>query len=188
MSWRRLLAALAIFVGLEIVVFAVFLNRQLDELDAATAEVETLKSDYVSKKRMAANLDLHREQMRQADRLLGLTRVELPDKPEKTFAGVRAAAKAHGLRLDVLASGEYERQREFYAETSARVVVTGRFHQVGAFISDVHHLPASVRFGTFVIERAPQRGMVTLKGTVRAFRYLTDEEVAAGRKAAKAKP
>lgn len=188
MTWRRLVAATGIFIAVEIAAVALFLGPKLDELDAVRADTEKLKEDYVSKKRMAVNLDVHREQMRLMDGMLRETLFDLPDESERVFAGVRSAAIARGLRVDVLAPGQQEWRREFYAETAARVVVTGHFHRVAAFVSDVAHLPASVRMDTFVIERAPQPGQVTLDGVVRAYRYLSPEEFAAMRKAASAKP
>lgn len=187
MSWRQLVGAIVVFFVVLIALAFVSEHLRSDRVDAAYSEVEALKSEYLRKKAMALHLDAYREQRRELDRMLGATLVRLPDKSDRTFAGVRSAAKARGLRLDVLAAGKADWRRDFHAQTPARIVVTGRYHQVGAFIADVGRLPASMRIEPFVIERSPQPGMVTLKGVLLAYRYLSDEEVGAQRKAA-AKP
>jgi type IV pilus assembly protein PilO len=185
MTWRRLVAALGVFLVLEAAAFALVWGPELEELDALTVEVRTMRSEYVDKYDMAVNLAEYRKQLRELDRMFGELLVELPDRADRSFAGVRSAAAARGLRLDVLAPARSDWFRDFYVETGARIVVTGRYHQVGAFLADVGRLPASTMLETFVIERAAQPGMVTMRGVVSSYRYSTDEEMAARRAAAK---
>jgi type IV pilus assembly protein PilO len=91
------------------------------------------------------------------------------------------------LRVEVLVTANRDWLREFTVETPARLVVTGRYHQVGAFLADLGRQPRSMRVNNFVIERSSQPGMVTMKGVVSIHRYLTDEEAAVERKRAETK-
>jgi Tfp pilus assembly protein PilO len=67
MTWRRVAAAVAIFLGLEVAAFALFVDRMSDQVDTATAELERATNDYLQKKRIAVNLDAYRQQGRELD-------------------------------------------------------------------------------------------------------------------------
>ncbi|HET7670346.1 MAG TPA: type 4a pilus biogenesis protein PilO, partial [Burkholderiales bacterium] len=75
--------------------------------------------------------------------------------------------------------------RDFYAERPINVRVTGSYHDMGAFASDVGQLPRIVTLNDVAISAA--KDGLTMDVTARTFRYLDDEEVAAQRKSAAAK-
>jgi len=185
MTWRQLIGAIVVFVLVFVALTWATLPLRSDRREAAREKVEDLKFEYAFKKMRAMDLEVYREQMREAERLHDALRVQLPDKADRTFVGVRSAAKARGLRLDVLAAAKDDWRREFYVQAPARIVVTGRYHQVGAFLADVGRLPSSTRIEPFVIERSSQPGMVTLKGVVLAYGHVSNEELAAQRMAGK---
>lgn len=187
MAWRSIVGATVVFlVVFPVVLIAGVLAVPLDYFDrrgVAQNEVDRLKNEWMRKKRMALNLHVHRQELRDIDRLLRKIAPDLPDASDRTFSAVRSAVNAHRLRLDALAAAQAETITEFYAYRVAQVGVTGRYHQVGAFIADVSRLPGSMTFESFVIQRSTQPGLVAMKGVLRAHRDLSDEEVAAMLKA-----
>jgi type IV pilus assembly protein PilO len=62
--------------------------------------------------------------------------------------------------------------------------VTGKFHDIGAFASDIAHLSRIVTLnGISVTPISKDSGMLTLDTTARTYRYLDQEEIEAQKKA-----
>jgi type IV pilus assembly protein PilO len=72
---------------------------------------------------------------------------------------------------------------DFYAELPINVKITGNYHDMGAFASDVAQLPRIVTLNDVVVSN--ERGVLALEAIAKTFRYLDEEELAAQRKAAK---
>lgn len=176
----------AVFLAVLVVAYLFVLLPQSDELDALRASLEGLKAQYLSKKKQAVNLDLLREQVREADRLFGALLRDLPNRFDRRFGDVAAAAQRRGVRIEVLLPERDERAREFYAELAAYLRVRGRYHDIGAFVGDLAAAPGSLLLHDLSLDPSATPGQVTLAATLRAFRYLDDEEVAARRKSARA--
>jgi type IV pilus assembly protein PilO len=78
--------------------------------------------------------------------------------------------------------------RDYYAELPISLKVAGKYHDIGAFASDVAHLSRIVTLNDLsVIANPKDPSTLTLEGTARTFRYLDSEEVQAQRKAAATK-
>jgi type IV pilus assembly protein PilO len=75
--------------------------------------------------------------------------------------------------------------KEYYAELPIAVRVTGRFHDVGSFASDVANLSRIVTLNNLSVLPGKD-GVLTMDATAKTFRYLDGDEVAAQRKAAPA--
>jgi type IV pilus assembly protein PilO len=65
---------------------------------------------------------------------------------------------------------------EFYAETPIHVKVTGGYHDIAAFVSDVSKLSRIVTLQDISMEPAKD-GVMNMDAVVRTYRYLDDEEV-----------
>jgi len=67
------------------------------------------------------------------------------------------------------------------------VRVTGTYHDMGAFASDVGQLPRIVTLNDVTIVADDKKGasQLTMDATARTFRYLDDDELSAQRKASK---
>ena len=70
--------------------------------------------------------------------------------------------------------------------------VTGRYHDIGAFSSDIAHLSRIVTLNNLSVAPSTDKdksGALVLEATAKTFRYLDPEEIAAQRNAsAKANP
>ena len=76
--------------------------------------------------------------------------------------------------------------RDYYAELPISVRLTGSYHDIAAFTSDIASLPRIVTLNNMSIgmpNNAPTP--LTLEATAKTFRYLDADEIAAQRKAAK---
>jgi type IV pilus assembly protein PilO len=191
-TWRaapKIVVLLAILVGVPVVGFLVFNQGQIEELEAGHDKEEKLKLEYVGKKKQAINLDLHRQQLREIDTQFGALLKQLPNKSQMDalLVDINQAGLGRGLQFELFKPAGAEIRREFYAELPIDVRVTGTYHDMGAFASDVGQLSRIVTLKDVVISSGKD-GILTLDAIARTFRYLDDDEVAEQRKAAKKGP
>ena len=185
----KILVLLAILVGIPVAGFFVFNQPQIEELEAGQAKEVKLKEEYVNKKKQAVNLDLHRQQLREIDTQFGALLKQLPNKSQMDalLVDINQAGLGRGLQFELFKPAAAETRREFYAELPINVKVTGNYHDMGAFASDVGQLSRIVTLQNVEI-RSAKDGLLTMDATARTFRYLDDDEVAQQRKAAKKGP
>jgi type IV pilus assembly protein PilO len=101
---------------------------------------------------------------------------------------INQAGLGRGLQFELFKPAAAESRKEFYAELPIQVKVTGTYHDMGAFASDVGQLSRIVTLQNVSIVADPQTGVLTMDATARTFRYLDDDEVAEQRKAARKGP
>ena len=77
--------------------------------------------------------------------------------------------------------------RDYYAELPISIRVVGKYHDVGAFASDVANLSRIVTLNNLSIAPATKDAgsNLTMEATARTFRYLDAEEIQAQKAAAK---
>ncbi|MGQ0547472.1 MAG: type 4a pilus biogenesis protein PilO [Betaproteobacteria bacterium] len=182
----KALRPLAVFLAVLGAAYALALTAKRDELEKAREALQALKAQYLSKKQQAVNLDLLREQVREADRLFGVLLRDLPNRVDRQFGDVAGAAKKRGVRIEELRPEAQERARDFYAELAAYLRVSGRYHDIGAFVGDLAAAPGSLLLHDLSVDAAAAPGQVTLAATLRAFRYMDEDEIATRRKALRA--
>jgi len=182
----KILVLLAILVGVPVAGFFAFNQGQIEELEAGQEKETKLKGEYVNKKKQAINLDLHRQQLREIDTQFGALLKQLPNKSQMDalLVDINQAGLGRGLQFELFKPAGSEMRREFYAELPIDVRVTGTYHDMGAFASDVGQLPRIVTLNDVTINAA--KDGLTMDVTARTFRYLDDDEVAAQRKSAAA--
>ena len=183
----KIVVLLAILVGIPIAGFFAINQGQIDELEQGQQKEAKLKEEYVGKKKQAINLDLHRQQLREIDTQFGALLRQLPNKSQMDalLVDINQAGLGRGLQFELFKPAPQETLREFYAELPIQVKVTGNYHDMGAFASDVGQLSRIVTLNDVKID-AGKDGNLTMESTARTFRYLDDQEVANQRKAAAA--
>ena len=159
-------------------------SDQLAELEGKQKEEETLKQQYLDKKRQAVNLDLYIEQLAEIDRSFGALLKQLPNKSEieALLIEVNQAGLGRGLQFDLFRPGA-EQVKDFYAELPISVKINGGYHDFGAFAADIAKLPRIVTLNNISIVPGKD-GVLALDATTKTFRYLDEEEVARQKKAA----
>jgi type IV pilus assembly protein PilO len=184
----RVLAA----IGVMIVVLAggwyFYWSDQMDALDRGAAEEVKLKDDYKVKIQQAVNLDALRKQKEQVGEYVSTLEKQLPSKAEMDalLSDINQAGLGRGLSFELFKPGQVI-VRNYYAELPIAIKVRGRYHDVGAFTSDIANLPRIVTLNKMSLVAGKDNGELTLDATAKTFRYLDESEVAAQRAAKKGK-
>ena len=158
---------------------------QFEALDRVQAEEGKLREAYASKKAKAVNLELYVQQLREIEQSFGALLKQLPNKSEMDalLTDINQAGLGRGLQFELFKPATQERLADFYAELPMSVRVTGSYHDMGAFASDVAQLPRIVTLNDIVI--ANDKGTLTMDAVAKTFRYLDEDEVARQRRSAK---
>jgi len=182
----KIVVLLAVLIGVPVAGFFGVNQGQIEELEAGQQKEEKLKQEYVGKKKQAINLDLHRQQLREIDTQFGALLKQLPNKSQMDalLVDINQAGLGRGLQFELFKPAGAEMRRDFYAELPIQVKVTGNYHDMGAFASDVGQLSRIVTLNDVAIT-AGGDGNLTMDAVARTFRYLDDEEIAQQRQAAK---
>ena len=180
------IAVLGLLVVLILVAGAFFdWKDQLDALDRAQDEEAKLRVSYSEKKAKAVNLELYVQQLKEIEQAFGALLKQLPNKSEMDalLTDINQAGLGRGLQFELFRPATRERIAEFYAELPITVRVTGTYHDMGAFASDVAQLPRIVTLNDIGIVN--DKGTLVMDATAKTFRYLDEDEIAKQRKSAK---
>jgi type IV pilus assembly protein PilO len=155
-----------------------------EDLDRVKQEEEKLKKDYLDKKRQAINLPELKKQLVQVGQYVATLEKQLPSKSEMDalLTDINQAGLGRGLQFELFRPGSVN-VKEYYAELPIAVRVTGNYHDLGAFASDIANLSRIVTLNDMSIATTPT-GALGMDTTAKTFRYLDQEEVAAQRKGA----
>ena len=158
---------------------------QIEILDKAQATEVKLKEEYASKKARAVNLELYVQQLKDIEQSFGALLKQLPNKSEMDalLTDINQAGLGRGLQFELFKPAAQERMADFYAELPINVKITGNYHDMGAFASDVAQLPRIVTLNDINIVN--DKGTLTMDAVAKTFRYLDEEEVAKQRAKAK---
>lgn len=189
-SWPTLpKVGLLAILFLVIVALGAFFDwkEQYESLQTAEAQEARLKEEYGSKKAKAVNYDLYVAQLKEVEQSFGALVKQLPNRSEidALLTDINQAGLGRGLVFELFRPAAQEKMAEFYAELPIRVRITGNYHDMGAFASDVAQLPRIVTLNDVSIVN--EKGALALEGVAKTFRYLDEEEIARQRAAARAK-
>jgi type IV pilus assembly protein PilO len=180
----KALVLVAILVVIPVAGYFFDTATQIEMLELGQQEESRLKQQYLDKKRQAINLDLHRQQLREINVQFGALLRQLPDKSQMDalLVDINQAGLGRGLQFELFRPGS-DAVREFYAELPISVKVIGTYHDMGAFASDIGQLSRIVTLNDVTIS-TQKDGNLVMDATARTFRYLSDDEANAQRKAA----
>jgi type IV pilus assembly protein PilO len=186
-SWPglpRYLLCMAVTVLVVVALWFLWLDSSDVELDAERAKEITLRESYKKNLAQAVNLDALKKQREQVQQYVTQLEKQLPSKAEMDalLSDVNQAGLGRSLQFDLFRPGAVV-VREYYAELPISLRVTGRYHDVGAFASDVANLSRIVTLNNLTITPA-RDGTLSMDATAKTFRYLDADEVSAQRKAA----
>lgn len=161
-------------------------SKQVEELDRLRQAESQLKEQYKSKLQQAINLEELRKQKEQVSQYVLTLEKQLPSKAEMDalLSDINQAGIGRGLQFELFRPGQTN-LKEYYAELPIAVKVSGRYHDLGAFTSDIANLPRIVTLNNLNIQTGKD-GTLSLDATAKTFRYLDEEELAAQRKARQA--
>jgi len=159
---------------------------QFDALEVAQGEETKLREQYAQKKVKAINFELYVQQLKEVEQSFGALVKQLPNRAEidSLLTDINQAGLGRGLQFELFRPAAQERMADFYAELPIAIRITGNYHDMGAFASDVAQLPRIVTLNDVGI--ANNGGTLTLDATAKTFRYLDEEEIAKQRATAQA--
>jgi type IV pilus assembly protein PilO len=180
-------------VGLLVLVLALILGAaywfdwsdQIAKIDAEEAKEAQLKTTFVAKKKEALDLPAYRKQLEDIEKQFGALLRQLPGKSEidALLTDINQAGLGRGLQFELFKPAAEETTREFYAELPITIRITGNYHDIGAFASDVGKLSRIVTLNDITLTAAKDSTLI-MDAVAKTFRYLDDEEIATQRKAA----
>ena len=184
---RSLLYAVlaAVVVG---ALWYLWLSDYETQLETEVAKEAALRTDYQAKLGKAVNLEALKQQREQVQQYVLQLEKQLPSKAEMAalLSDINQAGLGRSLQFELFRPGEI-RVREYYAELPIAVRVTGRYHDMGAFASDIAHLSRIVTLNNLSIapvkDKDKDKDGLVMDVTARTFRYLDADEIAAQRKA-----
>ena len=161
-------------------------RNQVEELDSARQKEQQLRTSFLGKQKQAVNLDAYREQLATIEQEFGEMLKQLPNKSEMEglLTDINQAGLGRGLQFVLFKPAQSESRSEFYAELPISVKLTGNYHEMGAFASDVSQLPRIVTLSNISLKQG-KGGVLEMDATARTYRYLDEAEIAAQRKAAR---
>jgi len=155
-----------------------------DELLQQEHEKEVkLRVDYKTKLTKAVNLDVLKKQREQVQQYVTQLEKQLPSKAEMDalLSDINQAGLGRSLQFDLFRPGQIA-VKDYYAELPIAIKVSGKYHDIGAFASDISNLSRIVTLNNLsIVPRAD--GALVLDSTAKTFRYLDKDEVAAQGKA-----
>lgn len=170
-------AKLVLTIFLSIVVIGLgyvgLVSDKMEQLDRVTAEETTLKESFKVKYHVAANLELFRAQMLEAEDIFANQLRSLPNSHETpgllddiTFIGTIS-----GLDF-VKLEWQPEISKEIYIELPIDIEVNGSYHSFGNFVSKIAGLPRIVTLHDFKIDIMPtSKDTLNLKLEAKTYRY-----------------
>ena len=154
-------------------------KAQLEILEKAEQEEQTLRTTFDEKQSKAANLDAYAQQLEDMKQSFGALLRQLPNKTEieSLLTDISQTGIASGLEIEYF-KPEGLSPKEFYAEFPIKLRVTGRYHQFGKFVSGVAALPRIVTMRNISIKRHKDKAGVLLEMEVTAvtYQYLDEQE------------
>src|SRR5512140_2687234 len=184
-TWPLLPKVVALALIFVIIVVAGALldwRDQFDALEAAQQVEVKLRQDYTSKKAKAINYELYRQQLFEIEQAFGALVKQLPNKAEMDalLTDINQAGLGRGLQFELFKPAAQERMAEFYAELPINIRITGNYHDMGAFASDIAQLPRIVTLNDVAITN--EKGVLAMDAVAKTYRYLDEDEAAKQRK------
>jgi type IV pilus assembly protein PilO len=188
-SWPLLprgLLCFALMAAIVVALWFVWLSSVDDELEAERKKEVALRADFSKKLGEAVNLEALKKQREQVQQYVTQLEKQLPSKAEMDalLSDINQAGLGRSLNFDLFRPGQVS-VREYYAELPIAVRVTGRFHDIGSFASDIANLSRIVTLNNVAITPGGPKdsGLLVMDATAKTYRYLDQDEVAAQRKA-----
>lgn len=186
---------LCVFIAVAVAAALWFIKLTDYEVELQTEQTTetTLREDYKKKLQKAVSLDALKKQREQVQQYVIQLEKQLPSKAEMAalLSDINQSGLGRSLQFELFRPGQVV-VREYYAELPIAVRVTGRYHDMGAFASDIAHLSRIVTLNDVAIavpqgrdkDKDMANGVLVMDATARTFRYLDTEEIQAQRNTA----
>ena len=160
-----------------------WLTNSEAELVAEQAKEVKLREDYKGKLTKAVNLEALKKQREQVLQYVTQLEKQLPSKAEMDalLSDINQAGLGRSLQFELFRPGQVV-VKDYYAELPISIRVTGKYHDIGAFASDIANLSRIVTLNNLAVVPVKDNTL-SMEATAKTFRYLDKDEVAAQSKA-----
>lgn len=141
-----------LFVGALAVGYFSHVTKLQDTISRVTAEEGVLREDYQKKYFEAAHLEAYRQQQKEMEESFEAILRQLPSDTE--IPGLIEDITLVGLKNGLTFTSidlQPEARHEFYVEKPIAIIVSGTYHGLGSFVSDVADLSRIVTLHNFTI-------------------------------------
>lgn len=161
---------------------------QIEQIGAEKQKEEQLRTTFLDKKKQAINLGAYLKQKDDIEKEFGALLKQLPGKSEMDalLTDINQAGLGRGLQFELFKPAAHETVKDFYAELPITIKITGNYHDIGAFASDIGKLSRIVTLNDISLSGSKD-GTLVMDATAKTFRYLDEDEIAKQRKTAKGK-
>ena len=179
-SWPGLVKAFMLLLAFIVVLglgYQFLAKAQIQKLEAVEKEEAALREDFSAKAFEAANLDALREQMREMQQVFDALVNQLPSDTQVPglLEDISAIGVSNGLEFNSVEL-QAEVTQEFYVELPIDILVSGTYHDLGAFVSGIAGLPRIVTLHDFEINPIDDRpGLMEMRILAKTYRYKDDE-------------
>jgi type IV pilus assembly protein PilO len=177
-------AVVLVFVAVTLIgIYLLVWNEQRPELQRRQDEELALRQQFRDKHSKAVNLEVYKQQLKDIERSFGALLRQLPGKTEvpSLLVDISQTGLAAGLQ-EKLFQPQPEQKKDFYAELPIKIRLTGNYHSFGEFVSGIAALPRIVTLHD--IDMKPDTkdayDQLSLELTAKTYRYLDEDEIAAG--------
>lgn len=181
-SIPKYLLCTVLVIAVVVALWFIWLNSSDEELTTEQNKEIQLKEDYKKKLIQAVNLDALKKQREQVQQYVTQLEKQLPSKAEMDalLSDINQAGLGRSLQFELFRPGQVN-VKEYYAELPIAVRVTGRYHDIGAFASDIAGLSRIVTLNNLSLTPGKD-GNLILDTTAKTFRYLDAEEISQQKK------
>jgi type IV pilus assembly protein PilO len=182
-------AFVLIFIAIQVGFYFALWQDQQAAIEKGQQDVQKQKETFLEKKRLAVNLEAYKQQRAEIEQAFGALLKQLPNKSEMDalLIDINQAGLGRGLQFELFKPAVTENLTEFYAELPVNIKVTGNYHDLGAFASDVAKMPRIVLLTDLKVDPPNKEGLLSMEAVAKTYRYLDEEEVSKQRKSAKDK-
>ena len=158
-------------------------SAQVEELDAGKATEVQLKTEFIDKKKRAINLAEYKQQLLEIQQSFGALLKQLPNRSEMEtlLTEINQAGVGRGLLFELFKPGLEIKTAEF-VEAPISIKVTGSYHDLAAFVSDIAQLSRIVILSDIKLSTSKDQ-LLTMEATIKTYRALDEAELQAIRQA-----
>lgn len=157
-------------------------SDSLRTLETAQGEERVLRDSYATKKGQAFHYEAYKRRLAEIEQSLASMLRQLPNRSEMDalLTDINQVGVGRGLEFELFRPGS-ESPADFYATLPVAIKVTGQYHDIGGFVSDLAKLPRIVTIHD--LKLAPIKdGKLSMEARVQTYRYLDESELAAAKK------
>ena len=180
--------SLALFIGYKLVIV-----DQLAALETVQAQEKDKRRVYEKKQARANQLPAFKAQLEEMQISFGALKDQLPSDTEipGLILDISEKGLSNGLEIELF-KPEEEIHKEFFAEKPIKIEAKGTYAELAGFVSDLSALPRIVTINNIQLNQAKEKtgkegtkknknkptiSRLSLKATIKTYRYLSEEEV-----------